>query len=154
MNLHTIGFTQKSAERFFSRLRENGVERVVDIRLNPGGQLSGFAKGSDLAWFLDRLNGCAYVHLLELSPTPEILSDYRKDHDWDRYTRPFEALIDERRIPDTLDRAAFEASAACLLCSEATPEQCHRRLIAECLAQLAYGMHSTCPGEMTLGLET
>jgi hypothetical protein len=49
MKLYAIGFTQKPAERFFALLREHGVERVVDIRLKPGGQLSGFAKGSDLS---------------------------------------------------------------------------------------------------------
>jgi hypothetical protein len=40
MKLYTIGFTQKPAERFFALLREHDVERVVDIRLKPGGQLS------------------------------------------------------------------------------------------------------------------
>lgn len=134
MKLYAIGFTQKSAERFFTLLRDNGVERVVDIRLNPGGQLSGFAKGSDLAWFLGRLNGCAYVHLPGLAPTQDILGDYRKDHDWARYTRRFEALMDERGIPGALARGSFEASASCLLCSEATPDQRHRRPIAERMA--------------------
>jgi uncharacterized protein (DUF488 family) len=136
MKLYTIGFTRKSAARFFTLLRDHGVERVVDIRLNPGGQLSGFAKGSDLAWFLQRLNGCDYVHLPELAPTTEILGDYRKDRDWSRYTRRFDALMDERNIPTALDRASFETSASCLLCSEVTPEHCHRRLVAERLAHV------------------
>jgi hypothetical protein len=88
LNLYTIGFTQKSAERFFTLLRDNGVRRLVDTRLNPGGQLSGFAKGSDLAWFLTELIGCEYIHLPQLSPTSEILHDYRKDRDWERWTAP------------------------------------------------------------------
>jgi len=67
MKLYTIGFTQKSAERFFGLLAEHGVEQVVDIRLKPGGQLSGFAKQDDLAWFLGRLNGARYVHLPQLA---------------------------------------------------------------------------------------
>jgi len=135
MKLYTIGFTKKSAARFFALLQENGVERVVDIRLNPGGQLSGFAKGSDLAWFLERLNGCGYLHLPELAPTADILSGYRQDHDWTRYVQRFESLMDERGIPGAFDRASFEASASCLLCSEATPERCHRRLVAERIAR-------------------
>jgi uncharacterized protein (DUF488 family) len=134
MKLYTIGFTQKSAERFFSLLREHGVQRVVDIRLRPGGQLAGFAKASDLAWFLEGLNGCAYIHLPALAPTADILGDYRKDHDWNRYVLRFESLMDERDIPHTLDRAAFEATSSCLLCSEPTPNHCHRRLVAERLA--------------------
>jgi uncharacterized protein (DUF488 family) len=135
MKLYTIGFTQKSAERFFTLLAEHGVERVVDIRLRPDGQLSGFAKGRDLAWFLRRLNGCAYIHLPILAPSEEIREDYRKDHDWERYVSRFETLMDERNIPGGLDRAAIAEQASCLLCSEPTPERCHRRLVAERLAR-------------------
>ncbi len=135
MKLYTIGFTQKSAERFFGLLAEHGVELVVDIRLKPSGQLSGFAKQDDLAWFLQRLNGVGYVHLPELAPSAEIRDTYRQDHDWDRYVPRFEALMDARRIPDTLDRSLFTARVNCLLCSEPTPEHCHRRLVAERLAR-------------------
>ena len=134
MRLYTIGFTGKPAKRFFGLLADNRVQRVVDTRLRPGGQLSGFAKGSDLAWFLKKLNGCDYVHMPVLAPTTEILGDYRKDHDWGRYVVRFEALMDERRVPSSLDQASFAAQASCLLCSEATPEHCHRRLVAERIA--------------------
>jgi uncharacterized protein (DUF488 family) len=67
----------------------------------------------------------------ELAPTKEILTDYREDSDWPRYIERFQALMSSRNIPDTLERAEFEALTSCLLCSEATPEQCHRRLVAE-----------------------
>lgn len=135
MKLYTIGFTQKKAQEFFERLRSNGVRRLVDIRLNPGGQLSGFAKQEDLAFFLGKLaDSCEYLYLPILAPTKEILKDYHADHDWLRYVSRFEQLMDEREIPEVLDRSTFEALPACLLCSEATPEQCHRRLVAERLA--------------------
>jgi uncharacterized protein (DUF488 family) len=135
VRLYTIGFTQKSAERFFGLLREHGVGRLLDIRLHPDGQLSGFAKRGDLPYFLDRLAGCDYRHLPELAPTAEIFSGYRADKDWDRYVRRFEALMDERAVPASLDRRTFEERAACLLCSEHQPAQCHRRLVAERLAR-------------------
>lgn len=134
MKLYTIGFTQKSAERFFGLLAEAGVARLVDIRLRPGGQLAGFANGRDLPFFLDRLNSCRYVHLPGLGPTDQILDDFRRDHDWQSYVERFEALMDERGIPGRLDQAAFEREPSCLLCSEASPEQCHRRLVAERIA--------------------
>ena len=135
IKLYTIGFTQKTAQDFFERLRRNGVRRLVDIRVHPGGQLSGFAKQEDLPYFLRELaDGCGYVHLPVLAPTKEILKDYRDDGDWPRYVARFEQLMDERDVPNSLDRAEFEATPACLLCSEATPEQCHRRLVAERLA--------------------
>jgi uncharacterized protein (DUF488 family) len=135
MKLYTIGFTQKPAERFFGLLAEAGVSRLVDIRLKPGGQLSGFANSRDLPFFLERLNGCDYLHQPELAPSAEIFSDYRRDHDWRRYVARFEALMTERGIPDRLNRAAFAATPSCLLCSEASPNQCHRRLVAERIAR-------------------
>lgn len=135
MKLYTIGFTQKRAEEFFKLLRQNGIQRLVDIRLRPGGQLSGFAKQEDLPYFLKRLaNDCQYVHTPDLAPSKEILDAYRSTSNWELYAKRFEALMDERNIPAILDRAEFETTLSCLLCSEATPEHCHRRLVAERLA--------------------
>lgn len=135
MRLYTIGFTKKTAEQFFVLLQQNGVQRVVDIRVHPNSQLSGFARQQDLRYFLPQLIQCAYDHVASLCPTEEILTDYRKTDDWGLYVQRFEQLMDERNVPGGLDRASFENSASCLLCSEATPEQCHRRLVAERLAR-------------------
>jgi uncharacterized protein (DUF488 family) len=135
MKLFTIGFTQKSAQKFFGLLRQNGIQRLVDIRISPQGQLSGFARQEDLPFFLDELaNHCNYVYMPILAPTKDLLHEYRGNRDWPRYMARFEALMDERHIPEALDRKEFETSNFCLLCSEATPEMCHRRLVAERLA--------------------
>jgi uncharacterized protein (DUF488 family) len=136
MKLYTIGFTQKTAEAFFGLLRENQVRTLVDVRVSTQGQLAGFAKQSDLPYFLKHLaQGCDYIHLPELAPTKELMRAYRAGNGgWAAYAQRFEALLDKRRIPAILDRKRFEAGACCLLCSEATPEQCHRRLVAERLA--------------------
>ena len=135
MKLFTIGFTKKTAKQFFDLLKKNGVECLIDIRLHPDGQLAGFTKKEDLRYFLKELNGCDYRHWLQLAPSDEILKAYRKDHNWPKYAVGFEALLDQRGIPGTLDRALLEDKACCLLCSEPTAEKCHRRLVAERLAQ-------------------
>lgn len=141
MKIFTIGFTQKRAETFFGLLQQNGVHRVVDIRLNPGGQLSGFAKQEDLPYFLEHLaNGCQYAHMPELAPTKEILDAYRSGLSWTEYEHRFRALMDERRIPEALDQGGFMKQVSCLLCSEAGPEKCHRRLVAERLADHWHGV--------------
>lgn len=132
MRVSTIGFTKKSARRFFSLLRESGVRRVVDVRLNSGSQLSGFAKQDDLAWFLDEICGIEYLHLPSLAPTQELLTDYRKKRiDWSGYTVRFLELMRERRVEETISRETLDAG--CLLCSEHQPHHCHRRLVAEYL---------------------
>ena len=132
MKVLTIGFTKKSARRFFELLRESGAKRVVDVRLNNGSQLAGFAKKDDLAWFLDRICGIDYVHLPALAPTKDMLGDYRKRRiDWSAYAERFLNLMRERRIEERVPREVLEEG--CLLCSEDQPHHCHRRLVAEYL---------------------
>jgi uncharacterized protein (DUF488 family) len=135
VKIYTIGFTKKSAERFFQLLKDNQIGRLVDIRLKPGGQLAGFAKQDDLAYFLRELVDCEYHHFDFLAPSEDILKNYRQDKDWERYERRFEALMDERRVVGRLDPSFFAGRPCCLLCSEDMPDRCHRRLVAERLAR-------------------
>ena len=131
LTLYTIGFTQKTAQRFFGLLAEHQINCLVDIRIHPNSQLSGFAKQNDLPYFLEHLLHCEYYHDLRLAPTETLLSTYRKERDWTHYEQHFEQLLDERNIPGSLDKAWFAARHGCFLCSEATPEYCHRRLVTE-----------------------
>ena len=77
VNIHTIGFTKKTAEHFFNALKKNGVIRVIDTRLNNNSQLSGFAKAKDLEFFLRKICNIDYVYRSELAPTKKILDDYK-----------------------------------------------------------------------------
>jgi uncharacterized protein (DUF488 family) len=130
----TIGFTQTTAEAFFERLFDNGVRRVIDVRLWNMSQLSGFAKASDLAWFLGKLGGVDYQHEPLLAPTEDILSAYRaKRLTWSDYEVSFRALMRSREIERRLDPSHF--AGACLLCSEKHPMHCHRRLAIEYLSE-------------------
>ncbi len=135
MRVFTIGFTKKSARRFFELLRKSGAKRVVDVRLKNVSQLAGFAKKDDLAYFLKEICGIEYVHLPELAPTQEILDEYKKRNgDWRTYETRFLALMKQRRIEETVPREII--ADGCLLCSEDKPHHCPRRLIAEYLKQL------------------
>ena len=134
MKLSTIGFTKKPARRFFDLLRQSGTKRIVDVRLNNGSQLAGFAKKDDLAYFLSELCEMEYIHLPALAPTKEMLDDYKKRRgDWKTYEERFIALMRERRIEETIPQEIV--ADGCLLCSEDKPHHCHRRLVAEYLKQ-------------------
>jgi uncharacterized protein (DUF488 family) len=132
MKIFTIGFTKKSAEIFFTRLKEAGVRRLV-VRLNNVSQLAGFTKKDDLKYFTKAIRGIEYVHLPELAPTAAILDAYRKQKngDWQAYERQFLDLMRWRRIEETVPRELLDGG--CLLCSEEKPQHCHRRLVAEYL---------------------
>jgi len=132
MRVYTIGFTKKTARRFFALLRDSGAKRVVDIRLNNVSQLAGFAKKDDLAYFLETICGIEYVHLPVLAPTQEMLDEYKKQRgDWETYETRFLELMQQRRIEETVSREVV--ADGCLLCSEDKPHHCHRRLVAEYL---------------------
>lgn len=134
MKISTIGFTKKSAAGFFGMLGASGAKRLIDVRINNGSQLSGFAKKADLAWFLERLCDMEYVHLPELAPTKELLRSYRNGEiDWPQYETRFFSLMRERRIEEAVPKEILRDS--CLLCSEDQPDQCHRRLVIEFLQE-------------------
>ncbi len=135
MEIFTIGFTQTTAEDFFSRLKAHRIERLLDVRLNNRSQLAGFAKRDDLAYFLRELVDADYEHAPSLAPSQEILDAYKKQKSisWPEYEERFLALMRDRRVESELDPAEFEARTV-LLCSEATPEHCHRRLVVEYLS--------------------
>ena len=133
MEIYTIGFTQKSAEQFFGILNDNDIQRLLDVRISNNSQLAGFTKKSDLEYFLRELCGAEYVHEPKLAPTQELLKDYRdKRVTWSDYEVIFNNLMAERAIDQFLSPEFFETRTV-LLCSEATADQCHRRLIAEYL---------------------
>jgi uncharacterized protein (DUF488 family) len=135
MKIFTIGFTRKSAETFFTRLRNAGVKRLVDVRLNNVSQLAGFAKKDDLRFFTREICHIDYVHVPALAPTAEILDPYKKakNGDWLLYERLFLDLMKARRIEETVPREIVDGG--CLLCSEEKPHHCHRRLVAEYLSE-------------------
>lgn len=132
INLFTIGFTKKPAETFFKLLKDSGVKKLVDTRINNVSQLSGFAKGSDLQFFAREIGNISYDHNLDFAPTKELLSRYRAQKlTWAAYETEYLNLLDIRKIAQKTDFEKLHEN--CLLCSEHRPDHCHRRLLAEYL---------------------
>ena len=133
MEVFTIGFTKKTAEEFFGILSGRGIKRLIDVRLNNVSQLAAFTKREDLQFFLREICDAEYIHEPLLAPTQEMLDAYKKEKgSWDDYERKFLELMRARKIEERIDPSLFNVPAA-LLCSEPTPEHCHRRLVLEYL---------------------
>jgi uncharacterized protein (DUF488 family) len=133
MEIYSIGFTQKSAGEFFDTLRANGIERLLDVRLNNTSQLAGFAKQADLAYFLREICNCSYEREPLLAPTQTMLDSYKKKKgSWDIYAEEFTNLMHSRNIETAISQQGFLKKTV-LLCSEPTAEHCHRRLVLEYL---------------------
>ena len=134
MNIYTIGFTKKSAREFFEALEGVDAQHLADIRLNNTSQLAGFTKKRDLEFFTERLTGLTYVEVPLLAPSKPIFDSYKDDGDWDRYEADYIHLLEDRRLEETLDSDTLLGGVV-LLCTEPTPERCHRRLAAEYLTE-------------------
>ena len=133
MEVYSIGFGKHSAADFFGALKVAGIQRLLDVRLNNISQLAGFTKRGDLRFFLKELCGAEYRHELDLAPTDEILSAYRRrEMSWIDYERAFFELMVTRRIDQRFGPDSFDAPTV-LLCSEPTAAKCHRRLALEYL---------------------
>jgi uncharacterized protein (DUF488 family) len=134
LTIYTIGFTKKTAEKFFEALRDSGARHLLDIRLSNNSQLAGFTKRNDLRYFLKRLVNVEYHEVPILAPEESILNEYRKTGDWARYEKRYLELIQQRGVEKHINPVLFKEGVV-LLCSESEPTHCHRRLAAEYLAQ-------------------
>jgi len=143
VKLYTIGFSGKSAEQFFTLLQNHKIKTLWDIRLNNKSQLAAFTKSPDLAFFLQQIAQIGYQHFPELAPDAELLSAWRaKGIDWEGYQRAFLTLLQERKAESFLRRKWRQSpKPICLLCSEHTPEHCHRLLIAQQIRQIYPKLH-------------
>ncbi|MAP62955.1 MAG: DUF488 domain-containing protein [Microbacterium sp.] len=133
MRLFTIGFTKKKTREFFGLLSDSGATALVDIRLRNRSQLAGFAKRDDLEFFLSEICDMHYRQELLLTPTEQALRDYQHGAvSREQYAAEYVRLLEGRQVEAVLSPADF--NEAVLLCSEASPDRCHRRLAAEYLA--------------------
>jgi len=130
MQIFTIGYTQKSAQQFFELIKANQIDVLIDVRLYNSTQLAGFSKSRDLQYFLAEICGCDYVWAKQFAPTAKLLDDYKNGRvDWPTYEKIY---CDNLRGLDFF--AQYHGKRICLLCAEHSPQQCHRRLLAEHVA--------------------
>jgi uncharacterized protein (DUF488 family) len=145
VQLSTIGFSGKSAERFFAILSEAGVQKLIDVRRSNNTLYCGFTRARDLPYLLKSICGVPYVHEPEFAPSLDLLRDYqarlkRDKHDpaiWADYVPRFLAEIAARPVLKRFHAHTRGLERVCFLCTEATPEHCHRRLLAGYIADHA-----------------
>ncbi|MDN4614409.1 DUF488 domain-containing protein [Leifsonia sp. F6_8S_P_1B] len=155
--VHTIGHSTRTVAEVADLLRENGVTRLVDVRRFPGSRRlpqwgreaveAALPADIDYRW-LPALGGRRHTP----AGTPTVNEGWRvkafRDYADYMATHAFRDGLDE------LWRLAEERPAA-IMCSEALPWRCHRRLITDALivrgAEVVdiLGPHSTRPAELT-----
>lgn len=139
IKLFNIGFTQKTAKEFFGIIKAHKIDCLVDVRLNPNGQLSRFAFEKDLPFFLSELaNGCQYRHRVDLAPTKELLKEVRDkscpmSKDYKLFEIAYRKQIETQSHISNFVKEFGKYENVVLLCSEPTNEKCHRRVLSNLL---------------------
>ena len=129
----TIGYEQLWPDALVAELEAAGIRRVLDVRLRPQSRRPGMSKtklGLKLAE-----HGIAYEHRRELGTPLEIRGLYRAGRD-EEAAGAYRAHARTSAGPQ-LDALARELDgpATALLCLEADPAGCHRRVVAELLRE-------------------
>ncbi len=134
IKIFTLGYAAKNAREFFTILKQAGIKKVIDVRLYNTSQLAGFTKRQDIEYFLQEIVGAEYIHLPIMAPTKQLLNNYKKGLiNWQQYEKQFKSIIALRQIEKIL--LLQDSDMSCFLCSEANADNCHRRLVAQYLAE-------------------
>ena len=129
--IFTIGFSGKSPEAFLDVLNAACISCVWDIRQWRLSTYVPYYNGYNLANVL----GNRYEYHPEFAPTSDILASYKdKKITWSEYEKMYRELLQKREPLQNCDISKLDR--ICLLCTEKTAIQCHRRLAAEYIAEI------------------
>jgi uncharacterized protein (DUF488 family) len=133
--LFTIGYEQTPSTAVLDELEQAGVKLLVDVRAVTSSRRPGFSK-NQLAAGLDE-RGIAYVHLKGLG-TPKEGRLAARSGNHDLLQKIFAKHLKTPQAKEEMDELSAlvkKAGPICLLCYERSHEHCHRRFIAEIIAE-------------------
>jgi uncharacterized protein (DUF488 family) len=130
----TVGYERLLPPELIAELQVARVRRLIDVRFRPQSRRAGMSKtrlGDAL-----REHGIAYEHHRELGTPADIRWFYKHNQVAEGAAR-FATYIEEASS-DALDALAAEITGdgppTALMCLEAEPADCHRRIVTERLA--------------------
>lgn len=126
--LFTFGYEGLSIESFIARLKEVGISVVVDVRQLPLSRKKGFSKTA----FAEALNrhSIEYMHVPALGCPKPVRDAFRKNPNWEDYTRGFLAHLRKQKNAVAEVTSVSRTSTACLVCFESDFNYCHRSMVA------------------------
>jgi uncharacterized protein (DUF488 family) len=134
--LWTIGYERLPPDALVAELEAAGVERVIDVRFRPQSRRPGMSK-TKLGIRLGE-HGIAYESRRTLGTPPAIRPLYRSGavrQAADAFRTHLEQTAGEELDGLAAELSAPAAPRTALLCLEAEPTHCHRRVVAEQLRE-------------------
>lgn len=128
-SLYTIGYEGRDVEEFTSRLKDYGIQTLVDVRDIPLSRKKGFSK-TPLAEHLQE-EGIEYIHIKKLGSPKPLRDKVREDGDYEYFYKEYTTYIQSQgESVETLYKIVIKNSS-CIMCYEREPDSCHRRAVAE-----------------------
>ncbi|PRA20835.1 DUF488 domain-containing protein [Pseudomonas poae] len=134
MTLYTAGYEGLTIDAFIARLKQAGIDKVLDVREYPLSRKKGFSKNA----FAQCLaaEGISYEHSRPLGCPKPIRKQYKEEGVWAVYARDFRSYIrTQTSVLNALLSSSME-QRICMVCYEADASFCHRSLIAEAAQEL------------------
>ena len=139
----SVGYQGRTVDELAEDLAAQGVEKVIDVRLNAVSRRPGFSKRALIASLEG--HGIAYVHARELGNPRENREGFRQGQP--NAVLVYEHVLDSSRERLTELAAQLEGRTVAVLCFEADHSTCHRRVVIERFGELLPGLTSSTTGE-------
>jgi uncharacterized protein (DUF488 family) len=130
----TVGYERLLPPALVAELEAAGVRRVIDVRHRPQSRRPGMSKTRLGALLAE--HGIAYEHRRELGTPPDMRWLFHAGRLAEARAAYRERVA--RETPEAIAELAAELDAApptALLCLEADPAGCHRRVITDALRE-------------------
>lgn len=131
VKLFTIGCENKTAEEFFTLLRDYKVKRLIDVRMCNLDLFPAFASYPDIAYYC-RINQIEYERKKKLVPSPEDMKLLQEGKiSFAAFSRNYLSMLEERKILTEL--MSEELSGTCFLGYEKDAKKSYRSLVPKAL---------------------
>lgn len=131
--IYTIGYEDATVDRLVHCLEQSGIETLIDVRAVPLSRKPGYSKNK----LAERLaaSGIEYVGLKGLGTPAAGRDAARKGHTQEMHAI-FKKHLKTKEAKEDLKQAIeiAQKSSSVLLCREHTPGVCHRKIVAEEIA--------------------
>lgn len=129
--LYTTGYEGNTIHDFISKLQENNIQVVIDVREIPISRKKGFSK--TVLKDLLHSNEIDYIHYKQLGSPKEIRYQLHEDGNFFVFRNHYLNYLKTRTEELEEIKTIVESENSCLLCFEKNARLCHRSIVADIL---------------------
>ncbi len=134
--VYTIGYEEQTRDTFVETLKEQKIERLVDVREVANSRRAGFS--ANMLESHMKKSGIEYIHLKGLGSPQDARRKLHIDKDFATFSEKYRAHLEGRKDDlKVLIGLAIEKPTA-IMCYEKDASRCHRSIIASRMSSLGF----------------